>query len=460
MAASKPDEVAPARYPRRPMLLRLHGGLRWDRLYRASSYLKSALWTVPFVAIALDLAMTPALHALDAWLQWRPRGLEAAGANALFETVVTLALSFLVFTFGSLLVAIQVAGGQLTSRIIATVLLRNNVVRYSVGLFVFTLVFAVGALNRQASQVHELVALVTALLGIACIADFLFLIDYAARLLRPVNVLAAVAEQGIVVIGSVYPQTVAETPARGTPAGLRDWPGDRRKVAHEGTSSILLAADVETLVGLARQHRGMIEVVPQIGDFVAVDDPLFVLHGGTTALDDAQLRAAVAFGPERTMEHDAMFAFRIIVDIGLKALSPAINDPTTAVLSLDQLHRLLRFVGKHKLRGDVLFDAEDVPRVVFRTPNWEEFVQLACSEIRTCGANNIQVARRMRAMLENLRASLPMHRRPALSMELELLDWSVQRSFARPEELALARIPDSQGLGGSSPDAELAADMP
>ena len=91
MAASKPDEVAPARYPRRPTLLRLHGGLRWDRLYRASSYLKSALWTVPFVAIALDLAMTPALHALDAWLQWRPRGLEAAGANALYETVVTLA---------------------------------------------------------------------------------------------------------------------------------------------------------------------------------------------------------------------------------------------------------------------------------------------------------------------------------------------------------------------------------
>ena len=90
---------------------------------------------------------------------------QPAGATALYQTVITLTLSFLVFTFGQLLVAIQIAGGQLTPRIIATILLRNNVVRYSVGLFVFTLVFAVGALNRQEEAVHELVATVTATIG-------------------------------------------------------------------------------------------------------------------------------------------------------------------------------------------------------------------------------------------------------------------------------------------------------
>lgn len=100
-----------------------------------------------------------------------------AGATALYQTVITLTLSFLVFTFGSLPVAIQVAGGQPTPRIIATTLLRDNVVRYSVGLFVFSLVFAVSALNRQQDAVLELVAMVTAILGVACIAAFLFLID-------------------------------------------------------------------------------------------------------------------------------------------------------------------------------------------------------------------------------------------------------------------------------------------
>ena len=418
-------------------------------MYRATSYLKSALWTVPLIAIALELMLSPMIRALDTWQRWNLAGLEPAGATALYQTVITLTLSFLVFTFGSLLVAIQIAGGQLTPRIIATTLLRNNVVRYSVGLFVFTLVFAVGALNRQEEAVHELVATVTGVLGVACIADFLFLIDYAARLLRPVSRRRPRRRRG-----------------HGDDQGRLSGPGDRaaaggrcaaraarmpsRVVEHRGTSEIVLAVDIPTLVALARRHDGVIEFLPQVGDFVAADEPLFVLYGGAMAIDDRAVRSTVAFGPERTLEQDPMFAFRIIVDIALKALSPAINDPTTAVLALDQVHRLLRLVGRRKLRGEVILDDGGQPRVIFRTPNWEDYVQVACSEIRACGANNLQVARRMRAMLLNLRSTLPEHRRPALDTELDLLDWAIQTHFSRPEELALARIPDSQGLGGSS----------
>ena len=114
----------------------------WNRLFRTISYLRSALWVVPFMAILLVLMFGPLVRWTDAWLGWRIAGWGLSGANSLFETVITLSLSFMVFTFGSLLVAIQVAGGQLTPRIIATTLLCDNVVRYSVGLFVFTLVFA------------------------------------------------------------------------------------------------------------------------------------------------------------------------------------------------------------------------------------------------------------------------------------------------------------------------------
>jgi uncharacterized membrane protein len=114
------------------------------------------------------------------------------------------------------------------------------------------------------------------------------------------------------------------------------------------------------------------------------------------------------------------------------------------------LHRLLRLVGRRKLRGEVILDDRGQPRLMFRTPNWESYVQVACSENRACGANNLQVARRMRAMLENLRRTLPEHRRAALETELRLLDRAIERNFTEPEELALARIPDSQGLGGSS----------
>ena len=441
------EMIAPSRWRRLRTFVRSR--LAWGRIYRITSYLKSALWTVPLVAIALELMLAPMIHALDTWQRWNLTELAPAGATALYQTVITLTLSFLVFTFGSLLVAIQVAGGQLTPRIIATILLRNNVVRYSVGLFVFTLVFAVGALNRQVETVHELVATVTGILGVACIADFLFLIDYAARLLRPVSVVARVGDEGVAMIRSVYPDPAAALPPE-VAALYASSPAPSREVRHRGTSAVVLAIDLPTLVALARSHDGRIDFVQQVGDFVAADEPLFVLHGGAIAIDDRAVSSTVAFGPERTLEQDPMFAFRIIVDIGLKALSPAINDPTTAVLALDQVHRLLRMVGGRKLRGEVILDGTGQPRVIFRTPNWEDYVQVACSEIRACGANNLQIVRRMRAMLENLRDTLPPHRRPALETELALLDWAMETHFSRPEELALARIPDSQGLGGSS----------
>ncbi len=198
----------------------VHGKLVWNNVYRTTSYLRSSLWVIPFLAIVLVLAIAPALRLLDAWLGWRIAGLGLSGAQSLYQTVITLTLSFIVFTFGSLLVAIQVASGQLTPRIIATTLLRNNVVRYSVGLFVFTLIFAVMALDRLDARVHDIVALMTAALGIVSMATFLFLIDYAARLLRPVSILARVGDEGLGVITSVYPNPAGDGPD----VAVRPWP--------------------------------------------------------------------------------------------------------------------------------------------------------------------------------------------------------------------------------------------
>ena len=150
------------------------------------------------------------------------------------------------------------------------------------------------------------------------------------------------------------------------------------------------------------------------------------------------------------MEQDPMFAFRILVDIALKALSPAINDPTTAVLAMDQIHRLLRVVGRRRLHGEQIRDAAGHVRVILRTPNWEDFVHIACNEIRACGAGSVQVPRRQRAMLENLIRTLPAHRHAALREQLDLLDRTLPDYYKLPEDLALARIADSQGLGGAS----------
>jgi uncharacterized membrane protein len=177
---------------------------------------------------------------------------------------------------------------------------------------------------------------------------------------------------------------------------------------------------------------------------------LFALYDAAAAIDDRKLRASVAFGSERTMEQDPIFAFRILVDIALKALSPAINDPTTAVVAIDQVHRLLRAVGKRRLHAVEVGDETARRRVIFRTPDWVDYVNVAFTEIRACGAGNMQVSRRLRAMLDNLVASLPKQRHAVLEKERNRLDRALEALYTVPEDLALARVPDSQGLGGSS----------
>jgi uncharacterized membrane protein len=184
------------------------------------------------------------------------------------------------------------------------------------------------------------------------------------------------------------------------------------------------------------------------------------LYGGAAEADDRVLHGAVATGPERTIEQDATFAFRVIVDIAIKALSKAINDPSTAVVALDQLHRLLRVVGRRHLHDDVIMDSSGKPRVIFRTPGWDDFVQLSCREIRLYGAENYQVARRLRAMLENLVQSLFEARHAALLKELELLDRALERLDLLPDDLALARTSDLQGLGAPIRDPRLKGSAP
>jgi uncharacterized membrane protein len=427
---------------------RIEHALMWNNIYRATSYLRSALWTIPLLSIVLVLILAPLLRVVDAWLGWRLSGLSVSGAQALYQTTITLTLSFVVFTFGSLLVAIQVAGVQLTPRIIATTLLRDNVVRYSVGLFVFTLVFAVMALNRLDKTVYDIVSLLTAMLAIACMAMFLFLIDYAARLLRPVSILARVGDEGASVIKAVYPEPASA--AAEVEMAFVAPEGRRRVVPHSGASAIVLAVDLDTLVADARRADGIVEFVPQVGDFVCTGETLFELYGDAVSIANHRLQSSVAFGPERTMEQDPLFAFRIITDIALKALSPAINDPTTGVLALDQLHRLLRIVGRRRLRSETIVDRAGTPRVIFRTPNWEDFVAVACTEIRAYGASNVQIARRLRAMLDDLASTLSARRHAVLEAERRRLDLAIASLYALAEDRELAAVPDRQGLGGSS----------
>ena len=135
------------------------------------------------------------------------------------------------------------------------------------------------------------------------------------------------------------------------------------------------------------------------------------------------------------------------MDIAIRALSPAINDPTTAVQALDEIQDLLLRLGSRLLEIGAIRDSEGALRLVIPHPTWEDFLRLAFDEIRFCGATSAQVMRRMKALVSAISDALPEERREPLRHHQRRLDSTIGRSFADPEEQLEAPVEDRQGLG-------------
>jgi len=421
--------------------------MRWILRYRLRNFLHSAHWLTWLASVLLALVLTPLLRRIDQATHWTVMEFGLEGARALLATLAGSMLSLLVFLLGSLLIALQLSSTQLTPRVIAVTILRRGPVKYAIALVVFTFLLAIGVLGRTEDSVLQLSTAICILASVLSVGMFLFLMDFALKALRPVSVMAKVAADGFEVIEDVYPDSLFAEVDRRRTARLSPPGPAARTVEHVGQSAALTAADIRWLSSAAIEAGGLIELVPRVGEFVAVGEPLFRLYGAAASLDDRSLRRSLAFGIERTMEQDPMFAFRILVDVAAKALSPAINDPTTAVLAVDQIHRLLRSVGIRHLDTEARLDESRARGVIFHTPDWEDYVVLAISEVRQYGRGSIQVARRLRAMLQNLITTLPGVRRQPLEEQLRMLERSIERDFPDLEDRAKAAAADPQGLG-------------
>lgn len=419
--------------------------MTWLQRYRIRHYVTHSIWILPVLGMAAALTVVPLLHAAEAELGWQS-ATNPETARAVLGTLASSMFTFIVFVCSALLVAVQLASAQLTPRIIA-IFFKGPGIKWALTIFVFIFTFSLAVLARIGDSVPMLTTRLAAYSCLLCLGLFLYLIDRVGKALRPSGALSSVAVLGRRVIENVYPRRLsnAPQPPHETPAVLTGEPTCTVTNLREG---VVLAFDIRGLVVMARRADCVIEMLPQVGDFVALGDPLFrVYRGGETLAADA-LRHSVAVGQERTLEQDPALAFRIIVDIAAKGLSPAINDPTTAVLAIDQIHHLLRNVGGRHLDDERVYDESGRVRLVYRTPAWEDFVQLAVTEIRHFGGESIQVARRLRAMLEDLIETLPEQRAAPLRRELSLLNRSAERFFPEPEDRALADVSDSQGVGG------------
>jgi uncharacterized membrane protein len=422
--------------------------MTWLQRYKLRNFLRSSLWLVPMLSGLFAIIFHRLVWKFDLWTQWPLFGYTQESARLIVGAISAAMLSFIVFLMTMIFIALQVAVGQLTPRIIAFVF-RTRAIKVSLGIFTFTYMFSVMALGRLENQVPELVVLLTILFSSVSIGVFLFFVDYMGKSLRPISICEKLADMATDAIETVYPVLLTHKKDIGSKSLTSEWGAIACTINHESGSGILLAFDADGLARVAARHNCMIRMIPQVGDFVSSGDPLFSIYQGGESLKYDELRMSVVFGVERTVEQDPGFVFRIIVDIAIKALSPAINDPTTAVSCIDQLQRLLRRVGQRDLGDGKIMDSQGIIRVVFPTPDWEDYVHLAASEINHYGAESIQVVRRLRAMLTDLLEYLPERRTAVIKTRLDLLDLSVARNFIDPVERELAMLGDYKGVGGA-----------
>jgi uncharacterized membrane protein len=426
--------------------------VNWRRIFRIRLYLRDSLWVLPLGGAVLGAVLGAAQIQIDKSVEV-PAGLQYSSSTAItiLATIVgaTAALTGFVVTVTTLVV--QMATGTFSARYMR-LWYRDRMLKILLALLVGTLTFSLSLMRRVGSNfVPNIGVSVAGTLVVVSLLVFAVFLDRYLHRLRPVAVAAIVAD----FFRRNFEQEVMRSGNPDIYAGSFEPSGSESSLAiYSRRAGAIQAIDAESLVRWARARDCLVVVCHRIGDFVPTGAKLIEVYGGKE--DDSRtehkLLQLVALGDERTIEQDPAFAIRILVDIADLALSPAVNDPTSAVQVLDYLGDILRQIGTTQVSLHTLGD-NDRPGmgVVIPMRGWEDYLALSVTEIREYGAGAIQVMRRLRAMLEELREAVAPEHRAAVDEELARLDATVTRSFGDSVDADRAMSADAQGIGGRGP---------
>ena len=426
--------------------------MSWRRRWRIYEYVRNSIWIVPALFSAIAIGMGLAIPEIDMHTSTRV-GI-SFGTDAARSVLGSLAggmITFTGFVFSILLLAVQFGSSQFSPRMLRR-FLRDPTTKIALGLFMATFIYAlvvlrvVGTAENQ-DFVPDNAVSVALLLLLLSMLMFLRLISRTTQGLRVAAVLRDLGRDARRIVDKVYPEPVGEGDDDHHPG--QEPGGPVRTVSYRGEPGVVQSVDRDGLIERGASAGTVIELVPRIGELVADGSALFRVHGDAEGIDEGWLQGTVAIGDERTMRQDPAFAFRLFADISAKALSPGVNDPTTSIQALDQIELLLRQLGGRRLIPGVGRDEAGEVRFRYPAPSWEDYLTLAIDETRHYGEGSVQVTRRLRALLQDLREAVPEFRRAAIEVELELVDASAARAFTDLGDRRSAAARDRQGLGAA-----------
>jgi uncharacterized membrane protein len=374
--------------------------------------------------------------------------LSAAASGMMALTAVVFALAFIMVQFSAVAYSPR----------LVRMFIGDKTLYHSIGLFSFTFIFAFFALawvDRNASG--KVPGYSTLIVGILLMVSMFLFVRMIQRVvdLQIAPVLRLIGDKGREVIEECY-RPLGER-KQGAAPGLRSVEESQlsalcRTVTYTGYPRIVARLEIDALVREARASDAVVAMACGVGDSLVDLSTVMRVYGGTSGFSEENAMRAVHLGPERTIEQDPKYPIRILVDIAIRALSPAVNDPTTAVQAIDQIEDLLRRLIRKDLDSVHIRDSQGDVRLVLLLPSWDDYLALAFDEIRQFGVNSIQVLRRLRSALSGLADISPTAARADKARRyLKELDLGVEHSQFDSEDKEKAMQEDRQGLGLSRP---------
>jgi uncharacterized membrane protein len=422
----------------------------WSRL---AAVMETSVWLVPSAFVLGAVALSFGVGALDEHLSndvagWYLFGGGPDGARAVLSTIASSMMTFMGVVFSVTVLVLQLASNQFSPRVLRN-FLRDRGSQAALGVFAATFAYSLMGLRSvrsvsmgSSARVPALTVWLALVFAGLCVLTFIYFLHHTAQSIRAVNVLARIGDETRERLAQLYPESlgdeaeVAEERPATVPTSI---------IPHPGRSGVVTAMNEDRLWGLACRAGVVLVVVPRVGDFIAHGAPLLEVWGAAGGLDAHALGESVSVDDERNLQQDVPFGLRQLVDVAERALSPGVNDPSTAVQALDQVHDVLRRLARQRLQPTPRVDERGAARLVLRRASWEGFVRLGLDEIRLAGAGSVQVGRRLRFLLEDLLTVAPPDRQVELRRQIFLLEASAQRGPDDDRRLAYAE--DAQGQG-------------
>jgi uncharacterized membrane protein len=280
------------------------------------------------------------------------------------------------------------------------------------GVFLGTFAFALLGLSEVSGESSEappfvpgLLVTGALLLTLASLYMFLFYIHHISRRIQASSIIAAIGEETVNDLQRLYPEMEEEE----TPEESGESLGPTLQTIAAKDSNTIVSVDEKGLVQLAEENGSCFRMLSGVGESVVTGQELVDVFGKAVDDEDRVLKH-IHLGEHRTMEQDLRYGFRQLVDVAVRALSPGVNDPSTAVQALDRLHDLLRQLGQRDFPDPVHSDDRGEMRLVMQPQTWESFVRLAVEEIVHYGSDAPAVKHRLRRMYNDLIDVLPAER--------------------------------------------------